>query len=267
VARLTRLRPLALVALLATLLAPGCSLGQGSGSVCGWLNVPDCWSGGFQLYPDFFAAIPTNSAALQIRVQNGIDYETFSDGMLILVDDAGAIRGDPLPDGTPRAGLLGQALSVSLPVGASPPGVPIQANPNPPLVHATVYINRTCRTQNVALYATACTLPLVGQMPVGCNVDGSTALTFDASFGVSGGDAGPTSNVAQSTITFHSLFDGNIDESDAKQRLTDAAFDFYVADPREGPPGGLGPPAPCRGHLTGNIHFYFERGRPAQPFP
>ena len=270
--RLTRLRAGMLVALLAGLVAPGCSLGQGSGSVCGWLNVPQCWSGGFQLYPDFFAAIPTNSAALEIRVQNGIDYETFSDGMLIIVDDTQAVRGDPLADGGPRASLLGQALPVLLPVGVAPPGVPIQPNPKPPLVHANVYLNRTCRTQNVALYATTCTLPLGGQMPVGCNVDGSVSLSFDASLGAVGdagdaGNAGAESNVAESTITFYSLFNGNIDESDAKQRLTDADLDFYLADPREGSPGGLGPPAPCRGHLTGHIHFYFERGRPAQPFP
>ena len=42
---------------------------------------------------------------------------------------------------------------------------------------------------------------------------------------------------------------------------------FYLADPRQISPGGLGPPPPCWGHLKGNFHFYFQRGRPAQPFP
>ena len=32
---------------------------------------------------NFFAAIPTNSRALQIRIQSGIDYETFSDGLAV----------------------------------------------------------------------------------------------------------------------------------------------------------------------------------------
>jgi hypothetical protein len=70
-----------------------------------------------------------------------------------------------------------------------------------------------------------------------------------------------------SSIVFNHLFDGNPNESDASKRLTDATFDFYLADPREICSGGLGPPPPCRGHLSGNFHFYFERGRPAQPFP
>jgi hypothetical protein len=268
-----------LIALVAVLLAPACSLGQGNGSVCGWLDVPNCWAGGFRLSPDFYAAIPTNSSALEIRVQNGIDYETYSDGLLIVVDDAGAVRGDPTPSGMTRAGLLGQALPVSLPAGVTAPGVPIQANPNPALIHATVYLNRTCRTQNVALYATTCAVPSGGQVAVGCNVDGSGGLTFDASgadattsaagadAATGAGDAGAAGGLAQSTITFRHLFDGNINESNATQRLTDADFDLYLADPREGSPGGVGPPAPCRGHLTGSFHFYFERGRPAQPFP
>jgi hypothetical protein len=246
----------------ATVLAQGCSLGQGTGSVCGWLDVPGCWSGAFDLHPDFFAAVPTNSAALQIRIQNGIDYETFSDGIAILVDDIGQIRGDPLPDGTPRAGLLGKPLLVTLPAGVTPSGVPIMAVANPSMAHATLYIEQTCRIQNVALYATTCTLPTIGE----------PAMCGDAGAGAVAGDGGtPPStmagNVATSTITFHNLFDGKSNESNAQQRLTDADFDFYLADPREGSAGGLGPPPPCRGHLRGQFRFYFQRGRPAQPFP
>jgi hypothetical protein len=275
VTRFALLARLALVASMAALFAPACSLGQGSGSGCGWLDVPDCWSGVFRLYPDFFAAIPTNSAALEIRIQNGIDYETYSDGIVIQVADAALIRGDPLPGGMgmPRPGLLGQPLPVSLPPGVTPPGVPLQANPNPPLVYATAYLNRTCRTQNVALQATTCTVPARLDMPVVCDIEASAGGLFEASVGGnpdasgSGGDAGASGGVGASTITFHSLFDGNVNESDAKQRLTDADFDFYLADPRDGSPGGLGPPPPCRGRIKGSFHFYFERGRPAQPFP
>jgi hypothetical protein len=263
VGALASLNRLALVGSLGGLLAPACSLGQGTGSVAGALDVPDCWSGCFDLHPDFFAAISTNSTALEIRIQNGIDYETFSDGLLIIVDDLGEVRGDPLPRGQTRAGLLGQPLVVALPVGVTPPGVPIKPVANPSLVHATLYLGRTCRTQNVALQAMACTLPNDGQTLV-CG-EASVGAEPDASAGV--GDAGAPADVTSSTITFHSLFDGDINESNAAQRLTDADFDFYLADPREVSAGGLGPPPPCRSHLQGRFHFYFQRGRPAQPFP
>ncbi|MDP9148837.1 MAG: hypothetical protein M3O36_02690 [Myxococcota bacterium] len=277
----------ALAASLAVLLAPACSLGQGTGSVAGTLNVPDCWSGCFDLHPDFFAAVPSNGGTMQIRVQNGSDNETFSDGLTILVDDAGRVRGDPLADGTPRASLLGTTLAVALPPHVTPPGVPVKAIANPPLVHATLYLERTCRTQNVSLYALdavtleadgTCNRPGSGQALV-CGAapaatDGGSQATAEAGgpieAGATGGGidggvaAGP---VAQSTIVFNSLFDGNPTESDDKQRLTDARFDLYLADPREIASGGLGPPPRCRGHIAGSIRFLFERGRPAQPFP
>jgi hypothetical protein len=68
-------------------------------------------------------------------------------------------------------------------------------------------------------------------------------------------------------MTFYSLFDGNPNEENAQQRLTEAAFTLYLADPRDVCPGGIGPPPRCQGYLTGNFKFYFERGSPAQPFP
>ena len=73
--------------------------------------------------------------------------------------------------------------------------------------------------------------------------------------------------IGTSTITFHHLFDGNPDEANASERLSEADFDFYLADPRNICPGGLGPPPRCEGHLKGSFKFYFQRGRPAQPFP
>lgn len=243
----------ALVGSLAAILAPACSLGQGTGSLDGWLDAPDCWSGCFDLHPDFFAAIPTNSTALQIRIQNGIDYETFSDGLVILIDDSEALR----------AGLLEQPLIVSLPPAVTPPNVPIKPVANPPLVHATLYLDRSCRTQNVGLYVMTCTLP-GGVDPPLCG-DGGQNASLDASAMV--GDGGAPASAVLSTITFHSLFDGDVNESNAQQRLSDADFDIYLADPREISSDGLGPPPRCRGHLKGRFHFYFQRGRPAQPFP
>jgi hypothetical protein len=279
--RLGRLVSLPIAACVATALAPGCSLGEGSGSVTGVLDVPLCWSGDFDLKPDFFAAVPSTSGTLQIRVQNGGDFETFSDGVAIQVDDVGKIRGDPLPDGTPRSGLLDTSLVVGLSPAVTPPGVPVKAVANPPIVHATLLLQRSCRTQNVALYAMSevslnpdgsCARPDGGDPLLSCGapatVDGGA--TPDA--GTSSGDASPADGAAPtssgtSTIVFHSLFDGNPDESNAKQRLTEADFHFFLADPREICPGGLGPPPRCRGDIKGHFKFYFQRGRPAQPFP
>jgi hypothetical protein len=284
----------AVAAALALSLAPGCSLAEGSGTVVGTLNIPNCWSGDFNLQPNFFAAIPSASAeiesgasesastsdALQLRIQNGGDFENFSDGLAILIDDAGEIRGDPGPNGQPRPSLLGQNLVVSIPVGVSVPGVPIVAVPNPGIVHATLYLQKSCRTQNIALYALSavttnadgsCVPSPTEDEPLAC---GAPAVITDTDGGApqpaypqAGADAGGPFTTRTSWIKFQSLFDGNPDESDAQKRLTQATFEFYLANPREICPGGGGPPPRCRAHLKGDFKFYFERGQPAQPFP
>lgn len=289
----------AVAACVVAALAPGCSLGSGTGSCIGELDVPDCWSGKFDLHPNFFAAVPeSNSPAMEIRIQSGGDYESFSDGLVITIDDIGQVRGDPASDGTSRPSLLGQALVVTLPPNVVPPGIPVTPTKNPAVVQAALYLERTCRTQNDALYALdavsgvnddgSCGPPRGGAQPVMCAPVATADGGADAGVGAgsdggvdagsgAGGDAGPdagdggttapSGNVGQSTITFHSLFDGNPAESNAAQRLTDGTFDLYLADPREICSGGFGPPPPCRGHLTGTFHFYFQRGSPAQPFP
>jgi hypothetical protein len=299
-----RLRPtgFALGAAIAACAAPGCSLGEGTGSCSGTLDEPTCWVGNYDLKPDFFAAIPTTNTAgtpiamnaLQIRIQHGGDYETFSDGLAILIDDLAEVRGD-----STHPSQLGKPLVVSLSAGVTPPGVPIVAQTTPSFVHATLYLDQTCRTQNIALYALdavslspdgSC-LPLDGGEPVlSCGSGSPAALDAGPAEGgaVDGGaldggapdgglpdggsadGAGAATTAAQigsSTITFNSLFDGDPNEPNAAARLTDATFHFYLADPREICPGGVGPPPPCRGELKGYFHFYFERGTPAQPFP
>jgi hypothetical protein len=295
VARPTRLVGFALAALLAVWLEPGCSLAEGSGSVSGVLDIPNCWAGPFNLQPNFFAAIPattgaaesgasetdTSTDALQLRIQNGGDFESFSDGLAILIDDAGAIRGDPGPDGTSRASLLDQNLVVSLPVGVQVSGVPVTPVANPGIVHATLYLQKTCRTQNVALYALSevsvnpdgsCDRPSTGDAPLPCGAPATIPDTDGGAIVPANGQPGadaepPTGTTRTSWINFQSLFDGNPAESNAQQRLSQATFEFFLADPREICPGGLGPPPRCRGDLKGNFKFYFERGQPAQPFP
>jgi hypothetical protein len=161
-------------------------------------------------------------------------------------------------------------------------------------------LENTCRTQNLALYATTVSLdpndtdrtclPLEGgQTPYFCGgpaiatmaADGGAVAPADGGGTVSASDGGPDGQAtaaseagagapfiaATSTMVFHSLFDGNEAEANASQRLSWADFDLYFADPREACPGGFGPPPPCRGHVSGSFKFYFERGRPAQPFP
>jgi hypothetical protein len=294
-ARPSRLIGAVMAAGLAIWLAPGCSLAEGTGSVSGILDIPNCWAGPFNLQPNFFAAIPAttgaaesgaseanvSSDALQLRIQNGGDFESFSDGIAILIDDAGAIRGDPGPDGLPRQSLLDQNLVVSLPVGVTVSGVPVMPVANPGIVHATLYLQKTCRTQNVALYALAevtvnpdgtCNRPPEGETPLPC---GAPATLPDTDGGpivpapdLPNSDAGlVTGPTRTSWINFQSVFDGNPAEANAQQRLTQASFEFFLADPREICPGGLGPPPRCRGDLKGNFKFYFERGQPAQPFP
>jgi hypothetical protein len=281
----------------AAALASACSQGQGTGVACGTLDVQDCWTGSFNLQPNFFAAVPTQSTSstpvtsLQIRLQNGANYESFSDGIAILVDDISKVKA-----------AIGQTLQVALPVGVTPPGVPIVANPNPAYVHASLYLQKSCRPQDVALYAlaavslnadgscgqagpatpqNACALPLADGAVLPSDAgDGSVAATLDASTvdgsssgadgGASSADGGVSSApgpVGVSTIVFDRIFNGD-PNANAGDRLTSVPmFDFYFADPRDIAPGGLGPPPPCQAHLAGNFSFYFERGQPEQPFP
>jgi hypothetical protein len=282
-------------ALVALALPPGCSVDQGTGCASGTLNILNCWSGSFDLRPNFFAVSASTAGSLLIRIQNGADYESFSDGIAFEVDDIGAIRGDPLPDGTPQPSLLcpcpansnqcpppcpacAHRLVVGLAPAISPTGTVVQRTPNSSVVHATLYLQHTCRTQNLALYATdavslnpdgTCLPSEAGTSQSACAAPATVAMDASIDASTASPDGAPpaaaASTVGTSTIVFHALFDGDTNESNAQQRLSYADFDLYFADPSEICAGG--PPPPCRGHLTGSFSFYFERGRPAQPFP
>ncbi len=290
---------------------PGCEVGDGTGSVIGTLNVDQCIDGPFNLAPDFFAAVPYEDT-LQIRIQNGGDYETFSDGVEMLIDSITLIRGDAThPSHLCHGGTNCDELGVSLPVGVTPPGVPIKAVADPAIVHMALYLEQTCHTQNAALYALSqvtldsdgsCThfdptvnvaddcdvsgVGLVSSADAGADAsttadastpvdagavvsDGGGSTTVTADGGADAGypgyaNAGP---IGTSYIVFDELFDGDVDDESAAERLTQGHFDVYLADPREVCPGGLGPPPRCRGHLQGTFKFYFKEGRPGQPFP
>lgn len=130
-----------------------------------------------------------------------------------------------------REELLGSPIPVRLPPGIAPPG----SVPDPcaagcdgsPQIALALYLHSTCHNQNAALYA------------------------------LSG------------TITFDSLFSGDPNEGQAAEKLTSATFDVMIGDPRDAPLGAAPTdvPAELQSSLTGWFEFYFERGRPAQPFP
>ena len=260
-------------------LAPACSLPEGQGDVTGTLNVPSCWAGKFDLKPDFYAGVPYRET-LQLRIQSGGDYETFSDGISILIDNVNDIRPSDDPSQVAaHPGLYNVPLAVSLPPGVTPPGVPIPVVASPARVHLTLYLQQTCRTQNVALYAMdqvllnpdgTCDATDGSADPLPCSVTQPAPPAGgvpDASSAETGAPPA-TAPIGHSTITFTSLFDGNPDEDVAAKRLNAGSFHVYLADPREICPGGLGPPPRCRGELTtSGFSFYFQRGRPAQPFP
>jgi len=239
--------------------APACSQGEGEGRIVGTLDVPSCWTGRFELEPDFLAAVPYRDA-ITLRIQNGSDFQSFSDGLTILVNDRTQIRPDPSKG---FAGRYREALPVDLPPEVTPPGTPVEPQPTPALVNMVLYLQRSCRTQNV-------TLDVVGEVTI--PTDGTCTAPAvkgaDPTQGCAPDKEAPAgTGSGKSVIAFTSISNGKLDEETAAERLNAGCFDVYLADPREAEPGGLGPPPRCRGHLRGSFSFFFERGRPSQPFP
>lgn len=128
---------------LLVLLALGCTVGEGEGWVrSDRLYIENCWNGPFDLNPDFFAANPYRRESLQIRMQRGDNIEEQSDGLTVLVNDLQTLRQN-----------LGQPVSVGLPVGVTPPGVPVQQVDEPPKVSLSVYLHNSCHVQNAVVYS------------------------------------------------------------------------------------------------------------------
>ncbi len=245
------------------LAATGCSLGRGEGEVhsddlyaaecvlpslvsCEGPDGTDVGCNAYDLRPDFFAAIPYRQT-IQMRIQRGTDINELSDGLAVLVNDIDKIRA-PLKvkqDAAMASGATEEEakelyveVPVAIPVGVFPPGsVPA---PPPPCdaktqvcgtlpVAISLYLQKSCHNQNIILYA------------------------------VSG------------WVRFHSLFSGDPNEKSAANKYIDAEFDVIVGDPHDAP---LGEPIDAdaipkekTSHLTGYFKYYFERGKPGQPFP
>jgi hypothetical protein len=125
------------------LASTACSVGTGSGSVTSdRLFVENCYSGPFNLRPNFFAANPFGDT-LTIRVQRGERDIQESDGFTMLINDVAEIREN----------FLLQPLPLGLPVGVSPVGYGLPDVPKPPAASLSLYLNNSCRGQNSALYA------------------------------------------------------------------------------------------------------------------
>jgi len=231
-------RKLGLLALLAgACVALGCTTGEGDGQVeSAKLFVEDCWNGEFKLDPTFFAANPHREETMMIRIQRGDDIEELSDGLIVLVRDIQKIRN----------GMLGQPIEVGLPPAVTPPGVPVVANPNPPLVTLSLYLHDTCHLMNGTLNSLSGTITfkaLFSGDPAEDNADDRlTDAVFDAQFGdprkiqpqASGADGGAGA-------------DGGVDG---------------------GSTGSAGTVNPATAsNVTGWFRFFFQRGQPAQPFP
>lgn len=195
------------------LLAAGCAVGEGEGAVTSdRLFMNGCWDGKFDLQPDFFAANPTQSNSLILRVQRGANSEEQSDGLLVIINDLDRIRS-----------MVGQELKVGLPPGVSPPGVPVTLDPDPALINLALYLHATCNALTATVYS----------------LSGS--------------------------ITFHSLFSGDLNEGSAERRLTDAEFTATFGDPRRVSPLATDEQK-VTSQVSGHFRFYFQRGQPAQPF-
>jgi hypothetical protein len=71
----------------------------------------------------------------------------------------------------------------------------------------------------------------------------------------------------EGTITFSSLFSGDLNEGSSENRLTDATFTALFADPRElADVTDQADKDALTSKVTGNFRFFFQRGQPSQPF-
>jgi hypothetical protein len=142
-----------------------------------------------------------------------------------------AVQGFPSACDTIAPPTGAATFRVDLPAGIHPPGSPTVPPPDivadPPLVHMSLYLERSCHNQNITLDS----------------LDGWIA--FSALF-----DGDPDETSADQKLTDATFY---VELGDPH----DAPFGAYAGDV---PPG-------LRSRFCGSFRFYFERGQPAQPFP
>ncbi len=83
----------------------GCAIGTGDGELVGQVSAPTCGllEEDFSLDPTFFGANPILEDQLEIRIQHGSDFESKSDGIVLLVADIEEVK----------QSKLGEALDLS----------------------------------------------------------------------------------------------------------------------------------------------------------
>lgn len=173
----------AFFAVVAAVASLSCDVGQGEGEVRSErLFARECADGELDLRPNFFAVNP-HEGALTFRLQRGDLMEEASDGLILVVNDVSAIRGD---EETGEGGKLDQDLPLGLPVGVAPPGVPIVYQDDPPVASLSLYLNDSCDEQNVSLYSVSGTIRFAslfsGDPKEEDAADRLTEASFDAVF-------------------------------------------------------------------------------------
>ncbi len=107
---------------LCMLLAAGCAKGSGEGNAIGQVWAPECGLNGepFDLNPNFFAMQPSGSVEIiDIVVQRGSDFQSFSDGIAVFIRDPEMLKETML-------------------------GTEIDFKPLASPVEMTIYLNATC---------------------------------------------------------------------------------------------------------------------------
>jgi hypothetical protein len=207
----------------------GCSLGEGEGDVQSAALVAKDCWFGEYDLQPDFFAAVPYRETLNIRVQRGTDIQEVSDGLAVLVQDVEQIRGVVGPDGVVHNSLLDKELAVTLSPGVLTPGG--EAPPPTPEGQPAIHM---------ALY-----------LQRSCHAQNAVLYAVDG------------------TVTFHSLFSGDPNEAEAKDKFTNAEFSVVMGDPRDAPIGKPANEIPKERQsvVTGFFRFYFERGQPGQPFP
>ena len=227
------------------------------------LNVPNCWTGPFELDADFLAGVPYREG-LQLRIQSGSDFQSFTDGLSILLirHQQGAARSRQRVRGS-----YGQPLAVDLPPEVTPPGVPVKAEGRIPATVANT--PSTCR--RAAAPRTSRSTPSRrsrSRATARATLAADEGRRSDARLRSRQGGARRRRQRQEPHRVHVRRSTASSTSRQAAERLNAGCFDVYLADPREVAPGGLGPPPPLpRSHPRLILASIFERGRPSQPFP